>query len=230
MQLYCYFITINLQWAPPKPQVSAGTFGFAYKSSRVFFCVWQCCPRNWQCWAEWPSLSCRHWTWMCFPSRRSSFLIRHRFLTSACIEETNMIIWGEVSLSSKVQFFFLSLLHSAFCGEVCILSCALCIRDPIYWVPTARTPGIWQIMHLISFNVIFIMTISHPTVIFSFMEEELHLCNLPKVTDKAGGKTRQRKDWILTQACLILMPMIPKLGGSQSVVLDQQHWHHLRPC
>lgn len=46
----------------------------------------------------------------------------------------------------------------------------------------------------------------------SFTDEELSLCDLPKGTHKANGKIK-----ILTQVCLILKPLIPKLGNSQSV-------------
>lgn len=120
MQLYCYFIIINPAVScSPKAQMSAGTSGFAYKPSHPWVSSVPCdvAPADGSAGQEQPSLSCWYLTWMRFPTHRSSFLIRHHFLTSLYIEETNMIIWDEISLSSKIVLF-LSLLNCAFCGEV----------------------------------------------------------------------------------------------------------------
>ena len=179
MQLYCYFMIINPAVSSPKsPDVLRHLWFLPISCPWVSSGLHDTIPTDGSAGQEWPFLSCQQWTWMHFPSCRSSFLVRHGFLTSLCIEETNMSIWDEISWSSKIEAY--------------ILSYESCINDidrANLW-NTYYIPGIWEIMHIISFIVIFTMTSSNPTVILSFMKEELLLYDFSQITHKASGKIR----------------------------------------
>ena len=107
-------------------------------------------------------------TWWLFvlmgcPPHASSLFINWHFLTSLCVEETNTITWDEVSFSPSAVLFLPHFKRALVEKWVSILSCGSFISDSdrAGWLNTHYMPGIWQILGIISFNVILMMTLSN---------------------------------------------------------------------